>query len=267
MPRTFLTLISLTLDQYLDDKFIEIWFPNAQAFCLKAQVWYLSWWADGGVAPRGLSTMDDIGLGQAHPGKSEWPTSTGSAQNWLPQPQCAGKNTVVLSDLALQAGSSFNHHLPNQNPQLFQFARKTQFREDLVTSLPEQPKHSVWRVYPPKPPCHQFLPAQAAAHNVLLFPATGNKGCCCRLMPAQLWHAPKWAAGAAGRRGHRETRGAYQPPVDVQGGFQAPGCWRALYSSCCSREVRLPAGTCGVPIPGDGMGGWTDSWAWLGSVA
>lgn len=48
----------------------------------------------------------------------------------------------------------------------------------------------------------------------------GNKGCCCRLMPAQLWHAPTWAVGAGGAHTRGGTGEGYQPPVDVQGGFQ-----------------------------------------------
>lgn len=108
----------------------------------------------------------------------------------------------------------------------------------------------------------------------------GNKGCCCRLMPAQLWHAPTWAVGAGGAHTRRGGPGRGISPQwmykEVYKGCAAPGCWRFLYSSCCSREVWLSAGTCGVSIPGGtggvegclGQSGWRGlggtRWRWLG---
>jgi len=141
-------------------------------------------------------------------------TSPGQARSWERQmtffcrfnpkltTACGEKHRRFVF-LVLQPGCSFSHHLTDQKPKLFfQFARKTGFRADLVTSLLE---HIVRRFHPPKPPrsCPQSAVVSSAGGTKVV--VVGS----CRL-----------------RRGIR-LRGLLEPgsgdgergPVGLQGGF------------------------------------------------
>lgn len=172
--------------------------------------------------------------------------------------ECGRKNTRFVF-LRPQLSSGFSHHPAFDLPSKLSFSSLygKQSAERIGSRARQKGRKHGWqRVHPPKPPCCQPLPARAAAHNVPLFAAPRNKGCCWRLMPAQGWHAPTWARqpgeGAQGR-GEGEQRPRMYKEVSER--CAAPGCWTSLDSSRCSGEVWLPAGTCGVSIPGFGTGG------------